>query len=86
MTLPGTSSRGLIASVTCSRVILPSFRNNQLLVAQHVYGVPDEREPVLFLRSALVEDISVGRLVKPDSIVVAYPVPCCFRALPRSGG
>ena len=32
--------------------------DNQLLVTQHVYGIPSEREPVLYLRSAATGDMA----------------------------
>jgi transcriptional regulator with XRE-family HTH domain len=32
--------------------------DNQLLVVQHVYGIPDEREPILCLRSGEVGDMA----------------------------
>jgi transcriptional regulator with XRE-family HTH domain len=32
--------------------------DNQLLITQHVYGIPPEREPVLCLRSAVAGDIA----------------------------
>jgi hypothetical protein len=32
--------------------------DNELLVTQHVYGIPSEREPVLYLRSGATQDIA----------------------------
>jgi hypothetical protein len=32
--------------------------DNQLLVTQHVYGIPSERQPVLYLRSAVAGDMA----------------------------
>jgi transcriptional regulator with XRE-family HTH domain len=36
--------------------------DNQILVTQHVYGIPDEREPVLYLRSAADGDMAATYL------------------------
>jgi transcriptional regulator with XRE-family HTH domain len=36
--------------------------DNQLLVTQHVYGIPGEREPVFYLRSATAGDIATTYL------------------------
>jgi transcriptional regulator with XRE-family HTH domain len=36
--------------------------DNQLLVTQHVYGIPAEREPVLYLRSATAGDMATTYL------------------------
>ena len=36
--------------------------DDQLLVTQHVYGIPDEREPVLYLRSAAAGDMATTYL------------------------
>jgi phosphatidylserine/phosphatidylglycerophosphate/cardiolipin synthase-like enzyme len=34
--------------------------DNQLLVAQHIYGIPCEREPILYLRFAAVGDMAAA--------------------------
>lgn len=36
--------------------------DNQLLVAQHIYGIPSERVPVLYLRSAVAGDMTTTYL------------------------
>jgi transcriptional regulator with XRE-family HTH domain len=34
--------------------------DNQLLLTQHVYGIPSEREPVLYLRSSAIGDMATS--------------------------
>jgi hypothetical protein len=37
--------------------------DNQLLVTQHIYGIPDERQPVFYLRSAAEGDMAATYLM-----------------------
>jgi hypothetical protein len=42
--------------------------DNQLLVTQHVYGIPDERQAVLYLRSAAEGDMAATYLIAFERI------------------
>src|SRR5271156_1745761 len=62
---PHVAHDGPLAPLACSPscsppACLPPFR--QLLVTQHVYGIPGEREPVLYLRSAADGDMTATYL------------------------